>query len=69
MPEQLTRSEYDYILSCLKYTRYAHENTPYPNAEIKRQQLVHLDYIEEKLRTLRDTTTQRKPSNDDSEFF
>ncbi|MEE9368596.1 MAG: hypothetical protein V3V05_06990 [Pontiella sp.] len=62
MPEQLTRSDYEYILSSLKYARYAHEETHYATAELKHQQMACLDHIENKLRTLRDATDDQKAS-------
>ena len=69
MPEQLTRSDYEYILSSLKYARYAHESTKYPSELLKHQQLSHLDHLEEKLRALRDATDHRDPPKDSPELF
>ena len=63
MPEQLTQSDYQYILACLKYARYAHESTPYRTDELKRQQVSILDEMEEKLRTLRDDLGQLQGSD------
>ena len=62
MPEQLNRSDYDYILACMKHARYAYEATPYPTEELKRQQLATLDFMEEKLQALRDAIG---PSNEE----
>ncbi len=56
MPEQLTRSDYEYILSALIYARYAHEETHYASEELKHLQMAHLDHMEAKLRALRDAT-------------
>jgi hypothetical protein len=53
MSEQLTKSECEYILSCLKHTRAAYEATEYPTYELKQQQLATLTAVEEKLRALR----------------
>jgi hypothetical protein len=58
MPEQLTKSDCEYILACLKYARYAFEEATYETKEIKRKQLANLYYMEEKLRTLRDAASQ-----------
>ena len=62
MPEQLTKSDYEYILSSLKYARYAHEETHYATAELKHLQLSHLEHIENKLRALRDAADNHKTS-------
>lgn len=69
MPEQLTRSDYEYILSALKYARYAHEETHYASEALKHLQLSHLDHMEEKLRALRDAMEQPEPPTRSTEFF
>lgn len=58
MAEQLTRSDYEYILSALIYARYAHEETHYASEELKHLQMTHLDHMEVKLRALRDTVSK-----------
>lgn len=51
--EELTKSDCEYILSCLKYTRDAYESyQDYPSYEFKQQQLAKLTAVEEKLRAL-----------------
>ncbi len=69
MPEPLSRSDYEYILSSLKYARYAHESSEYPTDALKHQQLAHLDHLEKKLRALRDATEHRDPPKDSPELF
>ena len=56
--EPLTKSDYEYILASLKHARYAIEGTSYPTNELKRKQLANLDYIDEKLRMLRDAVEE-----------
>jgi hypothetical protein len=64
MTEPLTREEYDYILSCLKYAHYAHDETHYASRELKIMQEHHLEHVEAKLRALRDgLECKREPAN------
>ena len=69
MPEQLTRSDYEYILSSLKYARYAHEETHYATAELKHLQMACLDHMEEKLRALRDAADRKATPACEPEIF
>lgn len=69
MPEQLTRSDYEYLLSSLKYARYAHEGTEYHTELLKHQQLAQLEHMEDKLRALRDALGQQHSLEGNSELF
>jgi hypothetical protein len=69
MPEQLTRTDYEYILSQLKYARYAHEETHYASEALKHQQMALLEHIEDKLRALRDSIEHKEPPAGESELF
>jgi hypothetical protein len=69
MPEPLTRSDYEYILSSLKYARYAHEETHYASEPLKHLQIACLDHMESKLRALRDAIELHAPPAYEPELF
>ena len=52
MPDELTRKDYDYILSCLDYARVAYESTQYPTNELRDAQLSRLAALQRKLRKI-----------------
>ena len=54
IPNELTKEDCQYILSCLGHARLAYESTEYPTNERKKAQLDRLDAVERKLRNVRD---------------
>ena len=53
MPEDLTKDDCEYILSCLEYTRLAYESTKYPTYELRMEQFDRLSAVQAKLRRIR----------------
>ena len=53
MNEELTKSDYDFLLESLEYTRLNFESTEYPTYDLKREQFARLDALEAKVRALR----------------
>ena len=54
MDQQLTKTDYEYILECLKHTRTSYEATDYPSNELRQDQLARLSTVVDKLKKLRD---------------
>ena len=54
MPDDLTKNDCEYILSCLEYTRLAYESTQYPSNEFRKVQFDRLSALQEKVRKIRD---------------
>ena len=52
MPEDLTKDDCEYILSCLEYTRLAYESTKYPTYELRMEQFDRLSAVQAKLRRI-----------------
>ena len=54
MPDELTRKDCEYILSCLDYARLAYESTQYPTDELRKAQFSRLATLQKKIRKIRD---------------